>query len=72
MVISHRGSPGEPIGAQVPMGTAVETLLQTINIPTYMFSNPTDTNKVGQLVPFTDVAEGPVAAILDYDFWGAR
>lgn len=72
MVISHRGSPGEPIGAQVPMGTAVETLLQTINIPTYMFSDPSDTKKVGQLVPFTDVAESPVAAILDYDFWGAR
>jgi len=72
MVISHRGSPGEPIGAQVPMGTAVETLLKTINIPTYMFSDPSDTKKVGQLVPFTDVAEGPVAAILDYDFWGAR
>lgn len=72
MVISHRGSPGEPIGAQVPMGTAVETLLQTINVPTYMFSDPKDTKKIGQLVPFTDTAEGPVAAILDYDFWGAR
>jgi len=72
MVISHRGSPGEPIGAQVPMGTSVETLLKTINIPTYMFSDPKDTKKVGQLVPFASVAEGPVAAILDYDFWGAR
>lgn len=72
MVISHRGSPGEPIGAQVPMGTAVEHMLATINIPTYKFSDPNDTKKVGQLVPFASVAEGPVAAILDYDFWGAR
>jgi len=72
MVISHRGSPGEPIGAQVPMGTAVEHMLATINIPTYKFSDPSDTKKVGQLVPFASVAEGPVAAILDYDFWGAR
>ena len=72
MVISHRGSPGESIGAQVPMGTAVELLLATINIPTYRFSDPDDCAKVGKLVPFASVAEGPVAAILDFDFWGAR
>lgn len=72
MVISHRGSPGEPIGAQVPMGTAVETLLSTISIPTYRYSDPADTDKIGKLVKFAPVAEGPVAAILDYDFWGAR
>ena len=72
MLISHRGSPGEPIGAQVPMGTAVEQLLATINIPTYKFSDPADVGKVGKLVPFASVAEGPVAAILDFDFWGAR
>lgn len=72
MIISHRGSPGEPIGAQVPMGTACETLLKTINIPTYMFSDPSDVKKIGQLVPFASVAEGPVAAILDFDFWEAR
>lgn len=72
MLISHRGSPGEPIGAQVPMGTAVEHLLATINIPTYRFSDPADVAKVGKLVPFASVAEGPVAAILDFDFWGAR
>jgi len=72
MIISHRGSPGEPIGAQVPMGTAVEHLLATINIPTYRFSDPSDCANIGKLVPFASVAEGPVAAILDFDFWGAR
>jgi len=72
MIISHRGSPGEPIGAQVPMGTAVETLLATINIPTFRFGDPADAGKVGQLVPFASVAEGPIAIILDFDFWGQR
>ncbi|MBX2824459.1 MAG: sulfopyruvate decarboxylase subunit alpha [Gammaproteobacteria bacterium] len=72
MVISHRGSPGEPIGAQVPMGTTVERLLSTLNIPTHMFSDPAEVDKVGKLVEFSNVAEGPVAAILDFDFWGAR
>lgn len=72
MLISHRGSPGEPIGAQVPMGTAVEQLLATISVPTFRFSDPSETVNVGKLVPFASVAEGPVAAILDFDFWGAR
>jgi len=72
MIISHRGSPGEPIGAQVPMGTTCETYLQTLNIPTYRYSDAADIKKIGQLVPFASVAEGPVAAILDFDFWGAR
>jgi sulfopyruvate decarboxylase TPP-binding subunit len=72
MIVSHRGAPGEAIGAQVPMGTAVEHLLAAINIPTYKFSDPADAGKVGKLVPFAAVAEGPVAAILDFDFWGAR
>ena len=72
MLISHRGSPGEPIGAQVPMGTTVERLLLTLNIPTHMYSSPDDVNKIANMVSFSNVAEGPVAAILDYDFWGAR
>lgn len=72
MIISHRGSPGEPIGAQVPMGTTVERLLETLNIPTHRYSDPAEADRVGKLVKFAPVAEGPVAAILDYDFWGAR
>ena len=72
MLISHRGAPGEPIGAQVPMGTTVERLLLTLNIPTFHFSDPADIPKVADLVRFARTAEGPVAAILDYDFWGER
>ncbi len=72
MVISHRGSPGEPIGAQVAMGTTVERLLETLNIPTYRYSDPADVDTISKLVPFSSVAESPVAAILDFDFWGER
>jgi len=72
LLISHRGSPGEPIGAQVPMGTTVERLLATLNIPTFHYSSIDDVQKVAKLVPFASVAEGPVAAILDFDFFGAR
>ncbi len=33
LVISHRGGPGEPIAAQVPMGRATPRLLRTLDIP---------------------------------------
>lgn len=72
MLISHRGAPGESIGAQVPMGTTVERLLLTLNIPTFHFSTPQAIDQVAALVPYAGVAESPVAAILDFDFWGAR
>ena len=52
MVISHRGSPGEKIGAQVPMGNAVRPLLETIGVPTFNFSDGGQVEQVGQLVNY--------------------
>ncbi len=69
MIISHRGSPGEKIGAQVPMGNAVRPLLETIAIPTFNFSDGAQVAQVGQLVNYADVAQRPVAALLDFNFW---
>ena len=69
MVISHRGSPGEKIGAQVPMGNAVRPLLETIGVPTYNFSDGSQVEQVGQLVSYAQVAQKPVAALLDFNFW---
>ncbi len=69
MIVSHRGSPGEKISAQVPMGVAVRPLLETINIPTFTFSDRQDVQKVGKLVQHAQVAQRPVAALLDFDFW---
>ena len=69
MVISHRGAPGEKINAQVPMGTAVTPLLQTIGIPTFSFSDKADVERVGDLVTYANMAQRPIAALLDFYFW---
>ena len=70
MIISHRGSPGEAIGTQVPMSIAAQPLLEEIGIPTFAFSDGGDVARVGQLVQYAQVAQRPVAALLDFNFWG--
>ena len=69
MIISHRGSPGEPISAQVPMGMAARPLLETIGVPTFNFSDSKDVDKVAQMVHYSKTAQKPVAALLDFNFW---
>jgi len=72
MVVSHRGSCGEPVGAQVPMGIAAKPLLETVGVLTYNFSDAKDMKKVGNLVNHANVAQRPVAALLDFDFWNSE
>ena len=72
MIISHRGMPGEKIGAQVPMGNAVKPILDLIGVPTFTFSHSSDTQTVGQLVEYAQIAQRPVAAFLDFHFWQER
>lgn len=69
MVISHRGSPGEKITAQVPMSIATQPILETIGIPTFGFSNSAEIPHVGQLIGYAQTAQRPVAALLDFNFW---
>lgn len=69
MVISHRGSPGEPITAQVPMSLATKPVLETIGIPTFGFSDAAEIPRVGQLMGYAQTAQRPVAALLDFNFW---
>ncbi|MEM8862544.1 MAG: sulfopyruvate decarboxylase subunit alpha, partial [Chloroflexota bacterium] len=70
MIVSHRGTPGEKIGTQVPMSNATKPILDVAGIPYFAFSNPADVPKVGRLVAHAQVAQKPVAALLDFDFWG--
>ena len=70
LIISHRGTPGEKIGTQVPMSNGTKPLLDVVGIPYFAFSDPADVAKVGRLVSHAQVAQRPVAALLDFDFWG--
>jgi len=69
LVCTHRGSPGERIGAQVPMGIAVKGILDALEIPHFSFNNHSQAEQVGGLVAYTQVAQRPVAALLGFDFW---
>lgn len=69
MVISHRGSPGEKIGAQVPMGMATAKILDAIGVPTFQFSDSAEIPRIGQLIGYAQAAQKPVAALLDFNFW---
>ena len=69
LLCTHRGSPGEAIGAQVPMGMAVKGVLDAVDIPRFSFNHPSAVGEVGRLVAYTKVAQRPVAALLGFDFW---
>ncbi len=70
MIVSHRGSPGEKIGTQIPMGRASRPLMELMGIPTFNFSDGADVAKVGRLVSHAKAAQKPVVGLLDFDFWG--
>jgi sulfopyruvate decarboxylase subunit alpha len=69
MIMTHRGTAGERIGAQVPMGVVVRPLLESIRVPTFSFSHASDAERVGELVQYAHVARQPIAALLDFHFW---
>ena len=71
MIVSHRGSPGEKVGAQVPMSIATKPVLETIGVPTFGFSNSAEIPRVTQLLHHARVAQRPVAALLDFNFWSS-
>ncbi len=69
LVISHRGTSGEKISAQVPMGRLTEPLLSAMGIP---FIKPSPEDADGAVVEAWRTAEmkgTPVAVLLDLDFW---
>ena len=52
------------------MGFAARPLLETIGIPTFNFSNGSQVKEVADLVTYAQVAQRPIAALLDFKFWG--
>jgi len=67
MLMSYRGSPGEPVPAQVPMGLMVPELLKLMQIPMLNCHPPSDLDDIGSLVEHARVAESPVAILIDFN-----
>lgn len=69
MIVSQRGSRGETISGQIPMGRLTEPLLRTMDITVF---TPQPAEAEATLARAWALASGrrtPVAVLLDIDFW---
>jgi sulfopyruvate decarboxylase subunit alpha len=69
MIMSHRGTKGEFMGAQVPMGNATPLILDALNIP---YFNPNKEDAQDIIKKSWDIAKSkgvPVGILLEITFW---
>ncbi len=69
LVISFRGTPGEKVGAQVPMGQVTIGLLDQLKIPYYHFHYPNQVLEMNKIIDYAKLTEFPVAILMDFNFW---
>ncbi len=72
LLISYRGTPGEAIGAQVPMAHATKGLLDTLKIPTLHCHAPEHERDIKEFAEYASVAESAVAILVDFQFMEAN
>ena len=66
MLMSYRGAPGEPVPAQVPMGSLIPDFLRLMQIPVLYCSEKKDLTDINSLVIHSKTAECPVAILIDF------
>ena len=66
-LISYRGTPGEPVGAQGAMAKVTEEILQTLRIPMLHCSSENDLEKISTFTAHAKVIENPVAILCDFN-----
>ena len=66
-LISYRGTPGEPVGAQGGMAKITEEILQTLRIPMLHCSSENDLEKISTFTAHAKVIENPVAILCDFN-----
>ena len=66
-LISYRGTPGEPVGAQGGMASVTEEILDTLRIPMLHCSAEKDLEKISIFANHAKVIEGPVAILCNFD-----
>ncbi|MDR1721673.1 MAG: sulfopyruvate decarboxylase subunit alpha [Methanobrevibacter sp.] len=70
MVISHRGTKGEPIIGQVPMGEKTEGLLETISLPYFKIKTPEEAEKtIGDSWKLSEEKGRPVGLLFEISYW---
>ena len=66
-LISYRGTPGEPVGAQGGMASVTQEILDTLRIPMLHCSDEKDLEKISTFTNHAKVIEGPVAILCDFN-----
>lgn len=70
IVMSHRGTEGEFMGAQVPMGKATPSVLDALNIA---YFNPKTPEEALEIIPqawkLSEMGGAPVGILLEIPFW---
>ena len=70
MIMSHRGTEGEFMSAQIPMGTATPKVLDALGI---QYFNPKKAEEALKIIPnawrIAETQGTPVGILLDINFW---
>ncbi|MDD3984347.1 MAG: sulfopyruvate decarboxylase subunit alpha [Methanobacterium sp.] len=70
IIVSHRGTEGEFMSAQIPMGKATPKVLDALTIPYFNPKNPDDAlNIIPKTWQIAKTKGTPVAILLDIKFW---
>ncbi len=70
MIMSHRGTEGEPIVGQVPMGKATPKVLDAMELEHFNPKNPIDSKDIISKSWDLSVDEGsPISILLDISYW---
>jgi sulfopyruvate decarboxylase subunit alpha len=70
MVISHRGTEGEFMGAQVPMGNATPKVVEALQIPYYNPKTPEEAFETVKNAWKKSISDStPVGILLDINYW---
>jgi sulfopyruvate decarboxylase subunit alpha len=72
LLMSHRGGPGEQIGAQIPMGQAVPRLLESLGIAQIAVETPAHFDGLSSFMRRTYDTSAVGAALLSRELWHAQ
>jgi sulfopyruvate decarboxylase subunit alpha len=72
LLMSHRGGPGEPIAAQIPMGRAAPGLLDVLSIEHLQVATTTDIELLEVFIRRTYEASAIGSAFLSPELWHAQ
>lgn len=69
MVVSHRGSEGERIDAQLPMGEAVEAIMEASGVRAVTVSSTSELDRLDEALAAAYEQQRPVAFLFPFSYW---